>query len=113
MKGIILQYDYDYSELTEKPLTGGQQQSTTTGTTAKAPMNMVAGNVSSNSSNNFPSSINSSAITITNQLLATPESINATIMDEDSGIKVNRKCSPGYYRDNLGRCRRLRKPHLP
>uniref|UniRef100_A0A2S2NJC9 Uncharacterized protein n=1 Tax=Schizaphis graminum TaxID=13262 RepID=A0A2S2NJC9_SCHGA len=26
---------------------------------------------------------------------------------------VNRKCGPGYFRDPMGRCRRIRKPHLP
>ncbi|XP_065207474.1 uncharacterized protein LOC135836514 isoform X2 [Planococcus citri] len=116
-EGILnSEYDYDYSELTEKPLTGGQHQLISNGSTAtaKPPSNAVSGNVNnSNSNNNSLSSINSSAIMITNQLLATPESINATIIDEDSAIKVNRKCAPGYYRDTLGRCRRLRKPHIP
>jgi len=26
---------------------------------------------------------------------------------------INRKCGPGYFRDPMGRCRRIRKPHLP
>lgn len=26
---------------------------------------------------------------------------------------ANRKCGPGYFRDPMGRCRRIRKPHLP
>lgn len=31
-----------------------------------------------------------------------------------SGANNNRnKCGPGYFRDPMGRCRRIRKPHLP
>ncbi|XP_050421411.1 uncharacterized protein LOC126833882 [Adelges cooleyi] len=30
-----------------------------------------------------------------------------------SASTANRKCGPGYFRDPMGRCRRIRKPHLP
>ncbi|XKL59178.1 hypothetical protein PGB90_000194 [Kerria lacca] len=112
-KHIILQYDYDYSELTEKPSTtaGQYQWSSTNATTVKPHSNVASGHVNSGTNNNSLSSINSSAIVITNQLLATPERMNVTV-DEETAIKI-RKCAPGYFRDNLGRCRRLRKPHLP
>ncbi|KAK7586175.1 hypothetical protein V9T40_004051 [Parthenolecanium corni] len=114
-EGILnSEYDYDYSELTEKPsTTAGQQQPPSTNATTVKPHTNVASSHSNSSAihSNSLSSINSSAIVITNQLLATPERMNVT-MDEDTAIKL-RKCAPGYFRDNQGRCRRLRKPHLP
>lgn len=114
---IILQYDYDYSELTEKPstTTGQQQQWPATNTTTIKPAHSGIASGQANSSgayNNSLGSINSSAIVITNQLLATPEHVNATTIDQESAVKI-RKCAPGYYRDNLGRCRSRRKPHIP
>lgn len=27
--------------------------------------------------------------------------------------KTNKRCGPGFYRDTFGRCRRIRRPHLP
>lgn len=112
----MLQYDYDYSELTEKPsTTSGQQQhhlpANITTTTIKPHSSIASGQTNSGSSSNSLSSLNSSTIVITNQLLTTPEHVNAT-SDHESTVKI-RKCAPGYYRDNLGRCRRLRKPHIP
>ncbi|XP_050546746.1 uncharacterized protein LOC126908585 [Daktulosphaira vitifoliae] len=32
---------------------------------------------------------------------------------QSSSNTSNRKCGPGYFRDPMGRCRRIRKPHLP
>jgi len=41
-------------------------------------------------------------------------SSSAVAASTSSGTNNNRnKCGPGYFRDPMGRCRRIRKPHLP
>lgn len=37
----------------------------------------------------------------------------ATASSTATNSTANRKCGPGYFRDPMGRCRRIRKPHLP
>ncbi|CAH1715689.1 uncharacterized protein LOC114124137 [Aphis gossypii] len=37
----------------------------------------------------------------------------ATASATATNSTANRKCGPGYFRDPMGRCRRIRKPHLP
>ncbi|KAE9533026.1 hypothetical protein AGLY_009454 [Aphis glycines] len=37
----------------------------------------------------------------------------ATAFSTATNSTANRKCGPGYFRDPMGRCRRIRKPHLP
>ncbi|KAL4131276.1 hypothetical protein QTP88_008613 [Uroleucon formosanum] len=63
----------------------------------------------------------SSAIAVTSSPLSSPlpsgqsPSAVATASATASATNstANRKCGPGYFRDPMGRCRRIRKPHLP
>ncbi|VVC24547.1 Hypothetical protein CINCED_3A013280 [Cinara cedri] len=49
-------------------------------------------------------------------LQASPSAIAASVASATASPttgSANRKCGPGYFRDPMGRCRRIRKPHLP
>lgn len=60
----------------------------------------------------------SSAVAVTPSLLASQPSPSgqsplAVAAASATNSTANRKCGPGYFRDPMGRCRRIRKPHLP
>lgn len=62
-----------------------------------------------------------SAIAVTPSLLSSPSPsgqsssavATASAAASATNSTANRKCGPGYFRDPMGRCRRIRKPHLP
>jgi hypothetical protein len=42
-----------------------------------------------------------------------PTTLSPTNNTSSTSVKPVRKCGAGFYRDTLGRCRRLRRPHTP
>ncbi|XP_054262748.1 formin-J-like isoform X2 [Macrosteles quadrilineatus] len=102
------EYDYDYNDFTEKP----HKPHNVSGSSLAPPEPPVqASNMTSDTA--FPT--NSTVPDTAPPPAPSEEPLlgpTATPEAPQTSPKKSRRCGAGFYRDTLGRCRRIRRPHL-